>query len=610
MSETSTRDIGAHKPLEAVLSDQPLTEREKDLVREAYERLPVFERGCSEYHRRARDARQIILLQDPYQDEVQLDELGNPIPTNEPQRKIMQVQTLKSTYVNSVADQMDNMPEANMLPETPELQDVAEDLTDVVRFVLNQNDYEAVHRRRVEDFLGVGTAVTQVVWDSDMDWGRGNIAVIRWPIENFLWDPLSENIQDSRALIKVSWHPMSWYVAHYPKQAPYINAENNQHNDVGVPQSQMHAADSGDEGRAMLMEYWYRRYNSKTRRYTINVAYLAGGALLVNKERVFAHGMYPFVLDVMTPIEGVPVGDGMIQELVPMMRYINRYISYLDDNIRMSSAAKLLIDERSGVNPDDMADMSKRVVTAKNMSDYVPQWLQTAPLTSAATGQLLQLQTDLKQDSGQNQFSRGETVGGVTAFSAIDALQAAAAKITRFRLATLNQGFREIVNQIMWLLSEFYDDGRTRMITGRDGSLRAVDMSATRLFGARTSGVLPPPAYSVQVQVQRRNPLRVQAMNETIIRAYSMAAQSGQYFPLSVLFGMMDFDGKDRIMPMLEGLEQQQNAMVQLAAENEQLKQGVANLQEVNRQMSRTMGAAPNLEVENLPLADQAEATL
>lgn len=602
-------EVGAHRPIEAVISEQPLSEREKDLVREVYERLAVFERGCAEYHSRARDARQIILLQDPYQDEVATDEFGNPIPTNQPRKKIMQVQTLKSTYVNSVADQMDNMPEANMIPETPEMQETAEDLTDVVRFVLNHNDYEALHRRRVEDFLGPGTAVTQVVWDSDMDWGRGNIALIRWPVENFLWDPLCEDIQDSRALIKVSWHPMSWFHAHYPKQAPYISAEDNQHNGVGVPRSQMGGED-GDEGRAMLLEYWYRRFSTKTRRYTINVAYLAGGALLANKERVFAHGRYPFVLDVMTPIEGMPVGDGMIHELAPMMRYINRYISYLDENIRMSSGAKLLIDERSGVDPDDMADMSKRVVTAKNMSDYVPQWLQTVPLTSAATGQLLQLQTDLKQDSGQNQFSRGETTGGVTAFSAIDALQAAAAKITRFRLATLNHGFKQIVELVMWLLSEFYDETRTRMITGKDGAQRPVDMSAERLFGISGGGALPPPAYSVQVQVQRRNPLRVQAMNETIIRAYSMAAQGGQYFPLSILFSMMDFDGKDRILPMLEGLEQQQSAMQQLAAENEQLKQGVSNLQEVNQQMSRAMGAAPDLAVDNLPMTDQAAATL
>ena len=34
----------------------------------------------------------------------------------------------------------------------------------------------------------------------------------------------------------------------------------------------------------MLVEYWYRLYDAKKRRYTINVAYLAGGVLLEKAE--------------------------------------------------------------------------------------------------------------------------------------------------------------------------------------------------------------------------------------------------------------------------------------------------------------------------------------
>ena len=70
---------------------------------------------------------------------------------------------------------------------------------------LHQNDFESLHRRRVEDCFAAGTAVTQVAWDPDLDHGRGNIALIRWPIEAFLWDPASENLQGGRAVFKVSW---------------------------------------------------------------------------------------------------------------------------------------------------------------------------------------------------------------------------------------------------------------------------------------------------------------------------------------------------------------------------------------------------------------------
>jgi hypothetical protein len=187
--------------------EQPLADGERALVREVYERLEFFREGCREMHERAREARRIALLDDPRQDP----------PGMPPEKRTLQLQTLKSTLNNCVADQMDNMPEAFLSPETPELAKTAEDMTDIVRFILEQNRFEALHKRRVEDCFVTGTAVTQITWDEDMDGGQGNVALLRWPIEAFLWDPVAENIQDARALMKVSWHPLSWYAAHYPE---------------------------------------------------------------------------------------------------------------------------------------------------------------------------------------------------------------------------------------------------------------------------------------------------------------------------------------------------------------------------------------------------------
>lgn len=511
-----------------------LTSEERRLVREAYGRLRCWRDGCREMHERAREARKILLLQDPRQD---AGHTRRDKPT-------MQLQTLKSTFNNCVADQMDNLPEAVMLPERAELERVAEDLTDVVRFVMNRNNYEALHRRRVEDCFCTGTAVTQVAWDPDMDGGRGNVAVIRWPIEAFLWDPAAERLEDARAVFKVSWHPLSWYEEHYPERAKEVGGDFGEYSGLGVSdaQEETHPA---DEDRAMLVEYWYRKYDAKKREYTINVAYLAGGTLLSHIENVYTHGQYPFILDVYSPIEGLPVGDGLVQEMAPMMRYVNRYFSYIDTNLRMASKGRLLVDRSAGIDKDALLDWEADVIEGDRIDAGALKWMQSAPLTSLATAQLNQLEADIKQDSGQNQFSRGETVGGVTAATAINALQEAGGKITRLRTASLNQGYARIVEQVMWLISQFYDEGRVMFITGRD-----VDVSPSRLFDAQT-----PPPYIVQVQVQRRNPLRQQAQNELFMQAYQMAAQAGQAFPLSVLFELLSVDGKERILPVLREIE-------------------------------------------------------
>ena len=131
-----------------------MNEDERKLVEEAYGRLQIWRDGCKEMHDRAKEARNILLLQDPLQDSL--------TKSRRKDKRTIQLQTLKSTFNNCVADQMDNMPEALMLPETKELETVAEDLTDIVRFVMAHNNYESLHRRRVEDCFCTGTAVTQI----------------------------------------------------------------------------------------------------------------------------------------------------------------------------------------------------------------------------------------------------------------------------------------------------------------------------------------------------------------------------------------------------------------------------------------------------------------
>ncbi|MDD3411579.1 MAG: hypothetical protein PHY12_12310, partial [Eubacteriales bacterium] len=149
------------------------------------------------------------------------------------------------------------------------------------------------------------------------------------------------------------------------------------------------------------------------------------------------------------------------------------------------------------------------------------------------------------------------------------------------RTATLNHGFQSIVEQILWLVMQFYTDKQERLITGRDGKARTVNLRAEHLMGEkRGGGTIPAPPYAVQVQVQRRNPMRVQAQNETILQAYQMAAQAGQMIPLSQLYQMLTIDGADRIIPLLQQSEQTQQQMQEMAQQNEALAQQVDSLKQ------------------------------
>lgn len=554
----------------SALSEQPLDEADKELVKEIYTRLDVFEQENRSFHEEAQRARDILRLKDPYQD------------TPESREKTLQLPTLKSTFNNCVADQMQNLPEARLLPETPEQEQLAMDLQDAVQYICYVvNDYEKLHRRRAEDLYGPGTAITQVAWDRDMAMGKGDIALIRWPVEAFLWDPKCEDIQDARAVIKVSWHPMSWYKSHYPDVAQYVGAEDGSHNDVGLPLVQKDRTGT-DEPRAMLLEYWYRTYDAKSKHYTINVAYCAGGALLDHQEGVYMHGMYPFVIDKHSNIEGCMVGEGMVTELVPMMRYINKYARYIDTNLRMSSKARMLVRKNSGIDRNALADWNEDMIEGDSVvqgEDW--NWMQHAPLNGMIVQQMLQMQSDLKQDSGANQFTRGETTAGVVSAKAINSLQEAGGKITGMHTDTLNDGYKRIVEQVLWLMAEFYTDKRMLLITGRDGKTRTVKLDPKKYFGLK-KGQLSPPPYMVRIEINRRDPVQVEAQNNMFMQAYTMAAQAEQYFPLSALFRLMNFTGKDRLLPIVLEAEEKQQAMQQLQQQNAQLVEQLAQMQKEN----------------------------
>lgn len=559
---------------EASLTEQPLKEEDRNLVNEVYARFEIFKDACQVFHDEARMVREIIRLRDPLQDGKNTTE-----PT-------LQLHTLKSTYTNCVAAQMSNMPEAKLMPETEDQQEMVEDLQDLVHHVVYEvNDYESVHRGRAEDLYGPGTVITQIVWDPDMSYGKGDVAIIRWPVEAFLWDPQASDIQDARALIKVSWHPLSWYKAHYPEAGQYVCGDTRE--DVGLPDIQQQN-ESGDEDRAMLLEYWYRTYDAKKRRYRINVAYCAGGALLDHQKNVYAHGMYPFVVDVHSTVEGSAAGEGLVSELTPMMRYINRYAKYIDTNLRMSSKGRLLVRKGSGIDPNDVADWSKDIITGDRVTQGEDwNWMQHVPFNGMISHQMLQFQNDMKQDSGMNQFSRGETTGGVVSGKAVMVLQQSGDKITNMRTNTLAYGFKKIVKQILWLMSEFYDNERVTMVTGKDGAPRMVSKTE-KMFGIKTKGAVAPPPYTVQVEVVSRDPARIESMNNFFLQMYTMSAQTPNPLPLSSVVTLMNIEGKEKILPVLRQNEMQMQQMQQMQQQMQQMQQQMQIVQQENDNLKAT----------------------
>ena len=575
---------------EYILDDQPLDEEDKELLERIYDRLDMFGELNRKYHDEARKCREIIHMRDPEQDDIRTLQRNG--------KKTIQLQTLKSTVNNVVADQMMSMPEAKLMPETMDLQQQADDLQDMVHYVVYcANNYEQVHYRLCEDFYTTGTMVLQVAWDPDMNYGKGEIALIRYPLEAFLWDPTADNIQDCRAVMKLGWKPLSWFRDHFPDAGKYVTSDENAHNNEGMTTGQEDADHANDEDRALMIEYWWREYDADKKRYTINVAYAAGNALLDVQKNVYAHGLYPFVIGVHDSVEGSLTGEGLVNELVPLMRYINRYQSYIDMNLRMSSKGRLLVRKQSGIDREALTDWENDIIEG----DRVVQgedvtWLQNQPFNSMINQMMVQLQTDLKQDSGANQFTRGETTGGIVSGKAINSLIQAGGKVAALRTEQFKYFFKLVTEQILWLMAQFYDDKRVMLLTGKTGLMKQVQVDSKAMFGVKTKGAVNPPPYSVQIEISTRDPQRIANQNQMFMEAYTMAAQAQQVFPLSALFQILNLDGKDRILPVIQANEQYQQQMQQMQGmqkENESLKRTALQMNNALKNVQATGSASP-----------------
>ena len=593
---------------QAVAGPQILNEDEQKLRDEVYSRLELWEQENRQYHEKARIMREVMRRNDPEQD-----------PPYTPEwEKTLQLHTLASTVNNSISEQMERMPEAKLIPETPELQQTADVLQDVVHYVVyNVNEFETVHKRRMEDYFVTGTSILQIAWDSEMNHGQGDIALIRWPVEAFLWDPQSENIQDARAVMKLSWHPMSWYRDHYPDAAPYIGSEEGQHNRVGLADSQQDLG-SRDEDRALLIEYWYRTY--KDGKYKINVAYCAGGALLTQEEDVYTHGEYPFIIDVHSTIEGQPVGDGMVGEFRAMQQYINKYQKYIDTNLRFSSKGRMLVRRSSGIDRQQLADWSRDTIEGDRIvqgEDWA--WLAHQPMNGMNYTMIQSMAQSLQQDAGVSSVMRGQLPSDYASGKAVIALQETGSKISNLRTAGLRASFKHAVEQILWLMAQFYDRDRVVMISGQDGQEVAAKVNSKSLFGKKST-----PPYVVQIEINNKNPLRIDAQNEMYMQAYTMAAQAQQTFPLSALFTLLNIEGKDRILPVIRENEAYQQQMMmmqqqmeqmgaqlqQTQAENESLKQAQIDMTNTVANIRAKTGGNISTDSEDQPVLQARQAAM
>ena len=553
-------------PFEFIDGEQPLSAEEKALLSRGYALFDEFSEQLRSEHEEMLEARKMRQLRQ--------DEQSKFSPLS---------MTLNSCVDNVIADQIDNMPEAVMVPEREETSKSAEEMTDVLGYVLEQAGWPGKYQEIMEDAAVTGTGIAQVFWDEDMENGEGMVNVISWHPEDFYPDPSYENIQDGRGCFKTMATSVAWVEEHYPEAKGYIRPDDIRQADpidfsVRMP--------NGDE-KVTLIEFWYRRYDAKARRYRVHMAQFAGHALLYSTELgfgtggkkfktgVYAHGRYPFELFRYRKVFRRPFGTGLMHDYKGQQHAIDRYSKYIDDNARRSSKPRYFIRRGTNITADVIADMNNEIVEWDG-SDIreVLQVVQAEPLNGQVYQFMNYLADVMKQDSGQNQFSRGEGGMGVTAASAISQLVTQGGKITRWHCEQFKDSFREMVEQILWVLSDYMTPDRKLRIVGGWNSDMTMKDKWVEVKAPKASGdKLPKPAYTVRVQVQRHDPAWTERNNQMVQAAAQTAAAAGTPIPPYVQFMMMQgVTNKGQIVKALKEVDAMHQQMQQMQGQMQQMQ--------------------------------------
>ena len=461
---------------------------------------------------------------------------------------------LFSTIESMLADLMDKYPEPVLLPQEEGDETLASQTEDVLRYILKRRDYRQVYRKKCRQALIKGTSVQEVFWDASLYGGLGDVNVRAWDIKQFLMDPMCEDFQQGRACFKFAFVTPQWLQARYPWAMPLLRP------DTYVRSGQ-------DEDEIMVIEYWYKTGADADAR--VHMALLAGHVLLEKSETerpqgMYAHGKYPFIVEPLYPIEGEAAGLSAIDVLKNMQIYADALDQIVLKNAMMSGKVKMLINRNAELEEDALCDWNREVVRGSRIDDASVRFLQPASLNPYFITHYQSKLESIKEESGQTMFTRGETGRGVTAATAILALQEAGNKRSRLLVEQMFDGFEALCRMLIEVIAENYDETRTFRIRGEKGQAYNVKMKGEKLKHKSREGLERFVEFDVSVHVQQQSPYQTLVQNEL---AFELL-QNGIIGPREAL-SMLTFEGKDKVVAMLEQSQAEQAAQQAQASETQ-----------------------------------------
>ena len=502
-----------------------------------------------------------------------------------------------NSILNKHADLMDSFPKANVLAREADDEEEAQILSKILPAIEEHTDAEQVYNTAGYDFLIDGTAITAVLWDPMAHDGMGDIKKTNVDIHNVFWQPGIEDIQQSKYFFDVSVADVNDVKLQYPEIADKIGGGRQ-----GFITEYIHDDNINHQNDIEIINCYYKKLEMRPVLINIDPQTVAKHlvpreilhmAIIIGDQCVFCsedspeyqdgfykHGKYPYVFRKCFPVKDSPCGFSYLD----IMKYPQRDIDKLDQaiikNTMMKAKPRWWVKKNADINKEAFADWDEEIVEvgSGDLGSAVQQ-MDVDTIPSIVETHLEAKIDELKEISGNRDFSQGSTASGVTAASAIAALQEAGSKLSRDINKAMYRGSREEYYLEIELIRQFYTEPRTFRVDDGTGHYEYMDYSNVNIApqdittpeGIRHKKSI----FDLEVSAEKQSPFSRASQIEKAKELYQM----GLFAPDNatsalVCLDMMEFEGKEKIKQQIQQndtfmqqFQQMQQLIIQLSPE-------------------------------------------
>lgn len=479
------------------------------------------------------------------------------------------------------ADAIAAYPAPAVRPREPDDRGEAKRLSSILPVILEQNDFEEVYSDSQWTKLKQGTLVWHVSWDSSKLNGIGDIAVNAVDILSFFWEPGITDIQKSKNVFVVELVDNDILTAKYPELEGKLKSTGNimqQYNtDDTVP----------TDNKSMVVDWYYKKWRGG--KSVLHFCKFVGDNVLLATENdgdqkystqqmpdgsvvqtpvgrpmaetgLYDDGDYPFVVDALFPVEGSIAGYGYIDIGKSAQEQIDRMNQAIIKNAIMAASPRWFRRNDGSVNEEEFADWTKPFVHVDgNLSQDSLMQIQVNSLSANYITILQNKIEELKWTTGNTDVNNGATSSGVTAASAIAALQEASGRSSKDSTKSAYRAYARLIRMVIERIRQFYDLPRQFRIVGQRGAEEFVQYSnqglqMQPLYGkdGQPDGMRKP-VFDIEVSAQKASEYTAMAQNELALQFFQLGFFQPQMVDQALAtLDMMDFDGKDSIVQKIQ----------------------------------------------------------